>query len=338
MRWLAVQLLLPGLILAGCSREHDAAPHVRPRFSHLLDVARFQRGNLHTHTNASDGDAPPAEVIGWYKTHGYAFVAITDHNIFTDPSRYAALQGPDFVVIPGEEISMWVTGKQVHVNALCTRAPIAGGDFVTAKSALQAAVGNVREQAGVAVVNHPNFDWALGQDDVLAVAGSAQLLEIASGHPYVHSQGDAAHPSHEALWDSALTAGSNVMGVAVDDVHHVRASADPPAFPGVAWVEVFATSPDPEQICQALHLGELYASTGPALRRIRVTDQAYAIEVLGEADSIEFIGEHGRQLELHEHPTALVTYRLHGDEGYVRARIKSGVTAAWTPAIRVTLD
>src|SRR5699024_2617039 len=73
VRWLAFQLLFLGLVLAACSRERDAAPHVRPRFSHVLDVAQFQRGNLHTHTSASDGDAPPAEVIRWYKAHGYAF-------------------------------------------------------------------------------------------------------------------------------------------------------------------------------------------------------------------------------------------------------------------------
>jgi hypothetical protein len=260
-------------------------------------------------------------VIGWYKEHGYAFVAVTDHNVLTDPSRYASLQGSDFAVIPGEEISMWVKGKQVHVNALCTGAPIGGGEFSTATLALRTAVGRVREQNGVAILNHPNFDWAFGKEEVIAVAGSAQLLEIASGHPYVHSAGDAQHPSHEALWDDALAASLDTMGVAVDDVHHLRASGEPPAFPGVAWVEVFADSPTQERLCEALAHGELYSSTGPALQTLRVTEQEYAVEVRGAADAVEFIGDSGRLLSRQDRPSGTTAYRLKGSEGYVRARV-----------------
>src|SRR5262249_42587613 len=52
-------------------------PLPRLRFARTFDVSSFRRGNLHTHSNRSDGDAEPLEVYKWYRDHGYAFVLIT---------------------------------------------------------------------------------------------------------------------------------------------------------------------------------------------------------------------------------------------------------------------
>jgi histidinol phosphatase-like PHP family hydrolase len=40
---------------------------------------RFWRGNLHTHSNRSDGVLPPDQVARLYQEADYDFVAITDH-------------------------------------------------------------------------------------------------------------------------------------------------------------------------------------------------------------------------------------------------------------------
>ena len=40
---------------------------------------RFWRGNLHTHSNCSDGALTPAETADVYRGAGYDFVSITDH-------------------------------------------------------------------------------------------------------------------------------------------------------------------------------------------------------------------------------------------------------------------
>src|SRR5687768_14376214 len=37
------------------------------------------KGNTHTHTDKSDGDSSPEDVVGWYRTNGYDFVVLTDH-------------------------------------------------------------------------------------------------------------------------------------------------------------------------------------------------------------------------------------------------------------------
>ncbi len=314
------------------------APAGAPRFADVIDVSTFQKGNIHTHTNLSDGDHPPDQVYAWYRERGYSFLAITDHNNLTEPSRFRALERKKrFVMITGEEVTMRGAGKQVHVNALCTKRTIGGKSFDTQRQALAWAVHEVAEQGGVALVNHPNWDWALTADDLPAARG-AQLLEIASGHPYVHTLGDAEHLSHEAIWDAALGAGLDFAGVAVDDAHIYGARApDNAARPGRAWIQVFAPEPSRDAICDALAHRRLYASTGVTLRRIVVKDDTYTVYPADPSALIEFIGRGGRVLQSGKADRdGAAHYKLGAGEGYVRARITGADgKLAWTQPSRV---
>jgi hypothetical protein len=51
---------------------------------------RWFKGNVHAHSVWSDGDAFPEMVADWYKSHGYQFLAISDHNILLR-GRHATL-------------------------------------------------------------------------------------------------------------------------------------------------------------------------------------------------------------------------------------------------------
>ena len=48
----------------------------------------WYKGNLHTHSLWSDGDEYPEMIIDWYKTNGYDFVALSDHNILADTEKW----------------------------------------------------------------------------------------------------------------------------------------------------------------------------------------------------------------------------------------------------------
>jgi hypothetical protein len=320
-------------------------PLMPPRFAEMVDASTFQKGNIHTHTNWSDGDHPPKDVYLWYRSHGYAFVAITDHNTFTDPAQFLYVEKPgSFVIIPGEEVTMIGNDHQVHVNAICTRHTVGGHRADTAAEALTWAVSRVTEQGGVALVNHPNFDWALTAPDIRGARG-AQLLEIASGHPWVHTEGDEAHLSHEAIWDTLLSEGESFAGVAVDDAHSY--GSYPPermrtklARPGRAWIEVFAAAPERKAICSALAAGRLYASTGVKLQRIHVEGDTYALTLGTPGAEVEFIGQGGRSLtRVRPSIDQVASYRLRGDEGYVRARVTApDGKRAWTQPSRLAMD
>lgn len=313
-------------------------PHGSPgHFERSFDASVFQRGNLHTHTRESDGDSKPAKVIAWYRDHGYQFLAVTDHDKRLDPAKYRKLETHGFILIPGEEVTMAAAKKPVHVNALCHKAAVGGGRFPTVKKALAWAVSKIHEQGGIALVNHPNFDWALRGTD-LAAAKGAELLEIWSGHPYVHTLGNKTHRSHEAMWDLALGTGLDFAGVAVDDTHHLSPAApEPAARPGRGWVEVATPTLSIESICDALRKGDLYASSGAKIEHLVVRGDEMAVTV-GESAKVEFFGQAGETLATIEtsaaEPTA--TYHLRGGEQYVRARVTlPDGKQAWAPAFRV---
>ncbi len=49
------------------------------------------KGNLHTHSYWSDGDAFPEMIMDWYKSHGYQFVALSDHNALAEGEKWKLL-------------------------------------------------------------------------------------------------------------------------------------------------------------------------------------------------------------------------------------------------------
>lgn len=317
-----------------------SAPALPLHFAEAIDVAIFQKGNIHTHSKWSDGDSEPGVVYRWYRDHGYNFLAVTDHNTRTDPLQFKPIERKkSFVILAGEEVTMMGAGRQVHVNALCTKATIGGHHAEHQGESLAWAVQKIHEQGGVALINHPNFDWALTARDVAAGHG-AELLEIASGHPWVHSDGDATRQSHEQIWDAMLSRGERFAGVAVDDAHHFHGPGRDPAhlaLPGRAWIEVFAAAPDRDLICAALAKGNLYASTGVALRRITVKDDTFAVTPSRADVNVEFIGQNGVILQSgRPDEDGVATYRLSGSEGYVRARITApDGKRAWTQPSRL---
>lgn len=58
------------------------------------DEARWWRGNTHTHSWWSDGDAPPETIAKWYKSQGYQFLVISDHNTMQRGEKWYPVDEP----------------------------------------------------------------------------------------------------------------------------------------------------------------------------------------------------------------------------------------------------
>lgn len=324
---------------------------------------RWYRGNTHTHTSASDGNAPALDVARWYKAHGYDFVVITDHERVTDVNPLnAQLAEPDkFLVLRGEEITQKVVDslvpdkrRQAHVVAIDIRDSILPlGERGNAVGTTMAAVyarnlGAIRAAGGIAQVNHPNFRWSVRLSDLLNVPDST-LYEVWNGHPWVNNlggrdeQGRVA-PSAEALWDSLLTRGKFLFGVATDDAHEYQPGAfeDPLAtHPGRAWIMVRAETLSAPALLAAIRRGDFYASTGVTLAQYRATASKIELRIAPPSRPedvrryrTQFIGRGGRVLaEVDGHAAS---YTIKGNEGYVRATITdSNGLQAWTQPIVV---
>src|SRR5687767_9105455 len=50
--------------------------------------SQWFKGNLHTHSFWSDGDEYPEMIMDWYKSHGYNFIALSDHNILAEGEKW----------------------------------------------------------------------------------------------------------------------------------------------------------------------------------------------------------------------------------------------------------
>ena len=54
----------------------------------LQGETQWWKGNLHTHSLWSDGDDFPEMIAEWYKSEGYHFLAITDHNTLHEGEKW----------------------------------------------------------------------------------------------------------------------------------------------------------------------------------------------------------------------------------------------------------
>ena len=288
---------------------------------------RWFKGNLHTHTVNSDGDSAPDAVARWYKENRYQFLALTDHNYFTDPqglnSFFAATDR--FLLITGEEVTSGFRDAPVHVNAFRLKTTIEPATGSSVFETLQANVDRIRSAGAVPSLNHPSYRWAIEPEVFRRVRG-LKLFEVFNGIRDTNDEWEL-----EAMWDQALSAGRKVYGIAVDDAHEFKHFGPERSNPGRGWVEVRASDLSEAAILDALEKGEFYASTGVKLESIERGKGRLHLTITGSGDAkyrTQFIGRDGRILGS---ATGLeASYRLEPEDHYVRATIHdSAGRRAW---------
>lgn len=65
---------------------------VFPASSQDYDTRQWFKGNTHTHSLWSDGNDFPEMIFDWYRTRGYDFVAMSDHDIFQVGEKWMDLE------------------------------------------------------------------------------------------------------------------------------------------------------------------------------------------------------------------------------------------------------
>ncbi|WOD42728.1 PHP domain-containing protein [Hwangdonia lutea] len=67
------------IILSSCNKEKTESKK------------QWFKGNLHTHSYWSDGDEFPEVIMDWYKSNGYQFLALTDHNTLAEGDKWKTI-------------------------------------------------------------------------------------------------------------------------------------------------------------------------------------------------------------------------------------------------------
>lgn len=304
MKWLVPALV--GLIIVGgyaafvvhrarTGLGSESAPGEPSRVA--PDEVRFLKGQTHAHSNRSgDSDTAPADVARWYSEHGFDFVVFTDHNFVGSGASHKETLG-----LPGVELTQNLEGCDeppptggnaclLHVNALfadpARTMGIQKAASTTRVELFTRALEATAAMNGLAQINHPNFQYAADAKVLTALARrGATFLEIANEASDSNNEGDATHPSTEALWDAVLSDGVDIWGVATDDAHHYYDVATArPAYPGDLGFVMVRARKDLASIRDAMARGDFYASTGLLLAKLEVKNGAIELQTEAEAD------------------------------------------------------
>jgi hypothetical protein len=223
---------------------------------------RFWRGNLHTHSNASDGRISVEAVCNRYKEEGYDFLAVTDHFMerynfpLTDTRSF---RSDNFTTILGAELHAGQTEQGDIWHILAVGLPLDFAPPTPVESGPELAARALEVGAYVAAA-HPNW-YTLSEADILSL-GSIHAIEVFNGVAVDHNdRGDSWH-----ITDVLLGRGKRYTVCATDDFHANPMNAD---F-SRGWVWVKSESLEPESLVAALKAGHYYSSTGPQLHHVEV--------------------------------------------------------------------
>ncbi|SMX44981.1 PHP domain-containing protein [Actibacterium lipolyticum] len=237
---------------------------------------RFYRGNLHTHSDRSDGVLSPEEVCRRYKAEGYDFIALTDHFIgmynypITDTVGY---RDDAFTTILGAEVHSGAmqNGELWHIVAVGLPADFAPGNAphflpVEGQETGPEIARRCVEAGAYVAIAHPQWS-GLTLDDARSIEAAHAVEVYNHGCAMGCDRPDGFH-----TLDLLLSEGRALNLIATDDAHF----SEPDHFGG--WVMVKAEKNDPDALLSALKAGTFYSSQGPEIRDIRVNGRFIEVE------------------------------------------------------------
>lgn len=283
------------------------------------------KGNLHTHTNRSDGDAPLEYTVEWYAKRGYDWLFITDHHRGLS-RRDAAELGNRYkiLLLPGNEVggTCHIVGLGIDVGCEDIKNDFRCPDSV---ESLQRGIDWVRANNGLPVAAHPNWTYQWNAADFLRTTG-CNLFEVHNGTTDCNTFAAGGKPGTDDIWNDLLNAGRLIYGVGSDDVHRLlpdqlAGARNANACGGNAWTYIEADELNEATILHALEHGRCAASNGPALSGFGINNGEYWLDIAEDYEyfhfTTTFYGAAGVLAEIHGKQPR---YKIRGNEKWLRAR------------------
>jgi len=255
---------------------------------------RWFRGNLHTHSNRSDGIASPEQALSEYRAAGYDFVVLTDHFearwgwTVTDTT---AARESGFTTLLGAELSStnWEDEDVFWVNAIGLPA-----DFPAPRENEPHAetIRRAAEAGAYNVLLHPGLTNLLDFDRL-------PVEHLHAVETYNQNAAVAWPDQAEARYavDALLARGHRLHVTVGDDAHwHHRWDQFG------AWVEVRADRPAPDALLAALKAGAYYSTQGPRIHDLQIDGDRVRV-ACSPARAVALTGIHGwrSHVEIGEH-------------------------------------
>jgi len=247
----------------------------------------FFRGNLHCHSNRSDGQIEPEEVVGAYRDAGYDFICLSDHfeaEYGWQITDTRPLRDENFTTIVGAELSSAPWEKRE-----CYWVTVAGVPLDFGPPPENDHAGAIRRAGNLGafvIMLHPGLNnLPLAAADKQPSLEAIHAVEIYNHHLATLANPDGANGAY--MLDGLLEKGRRLLVNAGDDAHF-----DDPKDRFGGWVEVHCDRLDPEALLQSLKAGRYYSTQEPSFRdllldgeRLRVeTSEVYAIALTGGGD------------------------------------------------------
>lgn len=289
------------------------------------------KGNIHTHSNKSDGMYSIKELLEIYKANGYDFLAITDHDIFCNENIEE-----DIVLIHGIEASCLYTGidntKGEYVHFCC----FAPYGKVSQKIQqyknyleLQENIKELNKEYSLIQLNHPLSSKLL--DDEFIKLNGYQLIEIYNHDDFLEETG---MQNSEQLIRQLLNHNKKILVTAVDDFHGpYKEVKNDKCFGGYIMVN---SNKNEKDIINAIKAGKFYATTGPKILDYRIEEGKLKIETTPVKRIIFYSNIRNCKNIFDENDSEITKgeYIIAGEELYVWAKIvdKYG-NIAWTQPV-----
>jgi hypothetical protein len=277
-----------------------------------------RKAQLHAHTTASDGRHTPQAVADRYRSRGFSFLALTDHDVVACTE---GLSDAEFCVVPGVEVTVPAPLRPLgpHLGCLLVRSLPRGRDP-------RQMVEEVVRKGGLVGLNHPSWKgnlwtarWTSSRARRLGVV---QFVEVWNPH---------SDPDEDTRrWVEVVRLngpGRAVFPVASDDFHHNGQL-------GRGWVVVRTEEVTEDALRQALRRGAVYATTGP---QARFASRDGCVVVETDASRVRFYDAHGRLRAAFSRGTA--EYEPAPEDGFVRVEcLGKAAGRAWSAAFWLVPD
>lgn len=222
----------------------------------FIEGGTFYRGNIHTHSTISDGKLSVEELKAEYKSRGYSFLAITDHNVYGD---YSYLDEEGFIFLSGVEIDTFSDGKAKHIIGLGVPGRNSFkhlqklSDLTKGKQSMQEMVDVLCENGNLAIVAHPRWS-KLDFDDLTGTKGITGFEIYNNVCEMVWCNGNS-----EIYCDKLVASSNHKWLFASDDLHWLNEHAIG------GFIMVKAKSLTAADIIDSIEKGSFYASNGPLI-------------------------------------------------------------------------